>query len=171
MHVQSYPLPCIHLFTIKCELDHLIKLVSLFLQEESEWASPTFIIPKNDGCDCWLMTFTSYTRWLVSMILYLWICWGEPKSLHHHNPFRKVQAHLLAYGLEMFSWHHSSSNGKCPVRHWCSWCVYWSRRMLLLIMIASCQAPWHSSLASQWQQVHHWFTQMWMGCPRNRPSW
>ena len=49
VHVRAYPLQHIHLSTFKGELDHLVDLGVLVPQRESEWASPSFIIPKKDG--------------------------------------------------------------------------------------------------------------------------
>ncbi|KAL7538800.1 hypothetical protein ACHAXR_008797, partial [Thalassiosira sp. AJA248-18] len=42
------------------ELDHLVKIGVLVQQQESEWASPTFIVPKKDGRVRWI----SYLRQL-----------------------------------------------------------------------------------------------------------
>jgi hypothetical protein len=44
-----YPVPRIQLSTYKSELDHLCDLGVLVPQQESEWASPSFMIPKKDG--------------------------------------------------------------------------------------------------------------------------
>ena len=43
-----------HLTTFKLELDHLVKIGVLVPTQESEWASPSFIIPKNDGLLHWI---------------------------------------------------------------------------------------------------------------------
>jgi hypothetical protein len=51
-HASPYPVPHIHLSTFKNELDHLVKLGVLVPQKKSEWASPTFIIPKKYGRVC-----------------------------------------------------------------------------------------------------------------------
>ena len=51
---RPYAIPRIHLNTFKKELDHLIELGVLVRQQESEWASPTFIIPKKDGRVRWI---------------------------------------------------------------------------------------------------------------------
>ncbi len=49
VHARLYPVPHIHLSAFKKELDHLVALCMFIPQKESEWASPTFIIPKKDG--------------------------------------------------------------------------------------------------------------------------
>jgi hypothetical protein len=49
VHSRPYPVPQIHLKTFKKELDHFVRIVVLAAQQESEWASPSFIIPKKDG--------------------------------------------------------------------------------------------------------------------------
>ena len=49
VHARPYPVPQIHMNTFKWELDHLVELGVLIPTQESEWASPTFIIPKKDG--------------------------------------------------------------------------------------------------------------------------
>ena len=51
---KAYPIPRIHLSTFKKELDHLVALGVLVPQQEAEWASPTFIIPKKDGRVRWI---------------------------------------------------------------------------------------------------------------------
>ena len=54
VYSRPYPIPRIHLKTFKKELDHLVELGVLVPQNESEWASPTFIIPKKDGRVRWI---------------------------------------------------------------------------------------------------------------------
>ncbi len=54
-HVWTYSVPHIHHDTFKKELDHLVSLGVLSPQGASEWAAcGTFIIPKKDGCICWI---------------------------------------------------------------------------------------------------------------------
>jgi hypothetical protein len=54
VHSRLYPVPRIHLKTFKKELDHLVRIGVLAAQQESEWASPSFIIPKKDGRVRWI---------------------------------------------------------------------------------------------------------------------
>ena len=49
VYQRPYAVPRVHLSTFKKELDHLVKLVVLVPQQESKWASGTFIIPKKDA--------------------------------------------------------------------------------------------------------------------------
>jgi hypothetical protein len=54
VHSRPCPVPQIHLKTFKKELSHLVKIGVLAAQQESEWASPSFIIPKKDNKVCWI---------------------------------------------------------------------------------------------------------------------
>ena len=48
-HAKPYPVPHIRELTLKAELDRLVKVGILNKVNRSEWAAPTFIIPKKDG--------------------------------------------------------------------------------------------------------------------------
>ncbi len=54
VHSRPYPVPWIHLKTFKRELNHFVRIGILASQQESEWASPSFIIPKKDGRVHWI---------------------------------------------------------------------------------------------------------------------
>jgi len=45
---RPYPIPQIHKATLMKEIDRLVSIGVLKRQTSSEWASPTFIIPKKD---------------------------------------------------------------------------------------------------------------------------
>jgi len=54
VHLQPYPVPHVHLQTFKRVLDHLVEIGILIPTKDSEWASPTFIIPKKNEQVCWI---------------------------------------------------------------------------------------------------------------------
>jgi hypothetical protein len=64
VHSRPCTVPQIHLKIFKKELDHLVKIGVLAAQQESEWASPSLIIPKKDGRVHW----TSNLRQLNKVI-------------------------------------------------------------------------------------------------------
>lgn len=48
-HARAFPIPKVHTETLKHEVDRLVALGVLKKVNRSEWAAPTFIIPKKDG--------------------------------------------------------------------------------------------------------------------------
>jgi hypothetical protein len=56
-HARAYPIPKIYEATLKMEADCLIKLGVLKKVNRSEWAAPTFIIPKKDGTVRFILEF------------------------------------------------------------------------------------------------------------------
>ena len=48
-HAKAFPIPRVHLNTLKLEVERLCKLGVLKKVNHSQWAAPTFIIPKKDG--------------------------------------------------------------------------------------------------------------------------
>ncbi|KAL7474331.1 hypothetical protein ACHAW6_000307 [Cyclotella cf. meneghiniana] len=59
----------------KTELDHLVVLRILAPTTESEWASPSFIVPKKDGCVHWISDLCKlnkvirYKQYLLPIII------------------------------------------------------------------------------------------------------
>jgi len=51
---KAFPIPYAHLETLKAEVERLCKSGVLMRVNRSEWAAPTFIIPKKDGSDCFM---------------------------------------------------------------------------------------------------------------------
>ena len=55
VRARAYPVPHVHIdTTFKKELYHMVDLGILEHQGSSEWASPSFIIPKKDGRVRWI---------------------------------------------------------------------------------------------------------------------
>ncbi len=54
VHSMPYPVPQIHLKTFKKEINHLVGLGAITPQQESEWASSSFTIPKKDNRVRWI---------------------------------------------------------------------------------------------------------------------
>ena len=48
-HAKSFPVPRVHYETLKREVERLVELGVLKRVNRSEWAAPTFLIPKKDG--------------------------------------------------------------------------------------------------------------------------
>ena len=48
-HARAYNIPRCHIQTLKSEVERLVKIGVLKKVNRSEWAAPTFIIPKKDG--------------------------------------------------------------------------------------------------------------------------
>ena len=48
-HARAFPIPKVHMDTLKMEVDRLCKIGVLKKVNHSQWAAPTFIIPKKDG--------------------------------------------------------------------------------------------------------------------------
>ena len=48
-HSRPFPIPKVHERTLKIELERLVEIGVLKRKNNSEWAAPTFIIPKKDG--------------------------------------------------------------------------------------------------------------------------
>ena len=48
-HARSFPIPQRHVNTLKVEVDRLCQIGALKKVNRSEWAAPSFIIPKKDG--------------------------------------------------------------------------------------------------------------------------
>jgi hypothetical protein len=60
--IKPYPVPWIHLKVYWKELECLIELGVLSRVGGTQWASPTFIIPKKDGCVQWISNFCKLNK-------------------------------------------------------------------------------------------------------------
>jgi hypothetical protein len=64
-HGQAFPVPKVHKETIIKEVERLCKLGVLETQSASEWASPSFIMPKKGETVCFLSDFWEVNKRLV----------------------------------------------------------------------------------------------------------
>ena len=48
-HARAYPIPQVHEATVRKEIERLCREGVLEKDSESQWAAPTFIIPKKEG--------------------------------------------------------------------------------------------------------------------------
>ena len=64
-HGRAFPVPKIHKATLVNELNRLCKLGVLEFQPASEWAAPSFIIPKKDQTVCVISDFRELNKRLV----------------------------------------------------------------------------------------------------------
>ena len=64
-HGRAYPVPHAHKETLKKELNRLCELGVLEWQPESEWASPSFIVPKRDQTVRFLSDFREVNKSIV----------------------------------------------------------------------------------------------------------
>ena len=64
-HGRAFPVPHIHLATLKKEVERLVKIGVLKKQPTSEWASPTFIIPKTNQTVRFLSDFREVNKRIV----------------------------------------------------------------------------------------------------------
>ena len=62
---KPYPIPLVHQPVFQKELNHLIQEKVLKRIDTSEWAFPTFLIPKKDGRICWISDFRRLNRLLT----------------------------------------------------------------------------------------------------------
>ena len=62
---NPYQIPLIHQAVFRKELEHLIEAQVLQRVERSEWAFPTFLIPKKDGRVCWISDFRRLNKLLT----------------------------------------------------------------------------------------------------------
>ena len=64
-HGRPYPVPQIHKETLRKEVDRMVEIGILKRQAESEWASPSFIIPKSNKTVCFISDFRELNKRLV----------------------------------------------------------------------------------------------------------
>jgi len=85
-HVRAYSIPQCHIQTLKAEVECLVEIGVLKKVNGSEWAAPTFIIPKKDGSVRFISDFQELNK----------------RILRKPYPIPNIQDMLL--NLERFQW-------------------------------------------------------------------
>ncbi len=152
MHSRPNPVPQIHLKTFKMELSHLVRIGVLASQQESEWVSPSFIIPKKDGRVRRISNlrqlnkvirrkqyplpiildilhkrsgYKFFTNLDDTMQYYTFELDKVSQDLCTIHTIWQIQILETPDGTQMLSRHCLSSHGKCTVRHQRCQCLHW----------------------------------------------
>jgi len=99
-HARAYDAPRCHMQTLKAEVERIVKIGVLKKVNRSEWAAPTFVIPKKDGSARFISDFRELNK----------------RTLRKPCPVPNIQDMLL--NLEGFQWATSLdlNMGNCHVR-------------------------------------------------------
>ncbi len=101
VHSRSYTVPQIHLKTFKKELDHLVKISVLAAQQESEWALPSFIIPKKDGRVRWISNLRQLYKFIRCKQYPLPIIIDILRKRSGYKFFTKLEVTMQYYMFEL----------------------------------------------------------------------
>ncbi len=101
VHSRPYPVPQIHLKTFKKKLDHLVRIGVLAAQQESEWASPSFIIPKKDGRVCWISDLCQLNKVIRCKQYPLLIMMDILRKRSGYKFFTKLDISMQYYTFEL----------------------------------------------------------------------
>ena len=61
-HAKAFPIPKVHLETLKMEVERLCEIGVLKRVNRSQWAAPTFVIPKKDGTVRFISNFRELNK-------------------------------------------------------------------------------------------------------------
>ncbi len=101
VHSRPYPVPQIHLKTFRKELNHLVRIGVLAAQQESEWASPSFIIPKKDGRVRWISNLRQLNKVIRGKQYPLPIITGILCKRSGYKFFTKLDVSMQYYMFEL----------------------------------------------------------------------
>jgi hypothetical protein len=101
VHSRPYPVTQIHFMTFKKELDHLVRIGVLAAQQESEWASPSFIIPKKDGRVCWISNLCQLNKVIRHKQYTLPIITDILRKCSGYKFFTKLDVSIQYYTFEL----------------------------------------------------------------------
>jgi hypothetical protein len=87
--------------TFKKELNHLVKIGVLSAQQEREWASPSFIIPKKDGRVSWISNLHQLNKVIRRKQYPLPIITDTLRKHSGNNFFIKLDVNMQYYTFEL----------------------------------------------------------------------
>jgi hypothetical protein len=101
VHSRPYSVPQIHLKSFKKELNHLIRIGVLAAQQESEWALPSFIIPKKDSRVRWISNLCQLNKVIRCKQYPLRIIMDNLRKHSGHKFFTKLDVGMQYYTFEL----------------------------------------------------------------------